>query len=58
MYCETIFLLVIDTTLASDNPLPFRKNISERIQKLIMTINVKIRDEKLQNHINREPKKH
>ena len=23
--------LVIDTTLASDNPLPFRKNLAERI---------------------------
>ena len=39
--------LVIDTTLASDNPLRFRKNLLERIQKLNMTIDDKIRDEKL-----------
>ena len=36
--------LVIDTTLASDNPLGFRKNLLERIEKLIMTIDDKIRD--------------
>ena len=41
------FVLVIDATLASDNPLHFRKNLVERIQNLIMTINDKIRDEKL-----------
>ena len=29
--------LVSDATLASDNPLRFRKNVLERIQKLIMT---------------------
>ena len=46
--------LVIDTTLASDNLLHFRKNLLERIQKLIMTIDDKIRDEKLQYDINRE----
>ena len=46
--------LVIDTTLASDNPLRFRKNLLERIQKLNMTIDDKIRDEKLQYDINRE----
>ena len=41
--------LVIDATLASDNPSRFRKNFLERIQKLIMTIiDDKIRDEKLQ----------
>ena len=38
--------LVIDDTLASDNPSRFRKNLLERIQKLIMTIDDKIRDEK------------
>ena len=41
------FVLVIDATLASDNPLHFRKNLVERMQNLIMTINDKIRDEKL-----------
>ena len=37
-----------------DNPLRFRKNLAERIQKLIMTIDDKIRGEKLQYVINRE----
>ena len=38
--------LVINATLASNNPLRFRKNLIEQIWKLIMTID-KIRDEKL-----------
>ena len=42
----------IDATLASDNPSGFRKNLSKRIQKLIMTIDDKIRDEKLQYDLN------
>ena len=29
MYCRTTFSLVNDTTLASDNPLRFRKNVLE-----------------------------
>ena len=45
--------LVIDTTLVSDNPLRFRKNLFEKIYKLIMTIDDKIRDEKLQYSIYR-----
>ena len=49
--------LVIDATLASDNPSRFRKNLLERIWKLIMTTDDKIRDEKLQNDINREAAK-
>ena len=49
--------LVIDATPASDNPLRFRKNIRERIQKLIMTIDHRIRDGKLQYDINREAAK-
>ena len=48
--------LVIDTTLASDNPLHFRHIVLERIWKLIMT-NDKIRDEKCQFHINSEAAK-
>ena len=45
--------LAIDTTLASDNHLCFRKNLLERILKLIMmTIADKIEDEKLQDYIN------
>ena len=49
--------LVTDATLASDNPLHLTKNLSERIQKLTMTIDDKIRDEKLQYNINREASK-
>ena len=44
--------LVIDITLASDNPLRFGKNLVERIQNLIMKI-----DEKLQYDFNREAAK-
>ena len=46
--------LAIDATLASDKPLRFREDILERIQKQIMTIDDKIRDENLQYNINRE----
>ena len=49
--------LMIDTTLASDNSLRFRKNLLEIMQKLIMTINDKIRDEKLQYDINKKAAK-
>ena len=41
-------------TFGSDNHLRFRKNLLERMYKLIMAINCKIRDEKLQYDINRE----
>ena len=44
---EPYSFLVIDTTLASDNPLRFRKNLLEKIKNLIMTIGDKIGDEKL-----------
>ena len=40
--------LVIDTTLASFNSFCFRNHFSEIIQKLIMTIDDKIKDEKQQ----------
>ena len=46
--------LVIDTTLATNNPSRFRKNVLKRMQKLIMTIDDKIKDEQLQYNINRE----
>ena len=49
--------MVIGTTLLSDNPLHSRKNLVQRIQKLIMTIHDKIRDEKLQYDISREAAK-
>ena len=43
-----------DTTLASDTSSRFRQNVLEAIFKLIITIDDKIRDEKLQCDINRE----
>ena len=49
--------LVIDTTLISDNRFRFRKNHVERIQKVIMTTDEKIRDEKSQYDVNREVEK-
>ena len=49
--------LVTDTILGSDSPSCFRRNLLERILKLIMTIDDKTRDEKLQRDINREAAK-
>ena len=46
--------MVINTTLASNNSSRFRKNVLQRILKLVITINDKIRDEKLQYDIKRE----
>ena len=46
--------MVIDVTLALDNPLCFRTNLAERVYKLIVIIADKIKDEKLQHNINRE----
>ena len=46
--------MVINTTLASNNPSRFRKNVLQRILKLVITIDDKIRDEKLQCDIKRE----
>ena len=54
---KTFSFLVINATLASDNPSCFSKNLLERIQKLIMTIDGKIRDEKLQYDIIKEAAK-
>ena len=47
------FSVIIDTTLTSGNSSRFRKNLPERISKLIITIDDKIRDERVQYHINR-----
>ena len=44
--------IIIGTTLATDN-----KEYKERTQKLVMTTEGKIRDEKLKYNINREPAK-
>ena len=52
---EPFSFLVNDTTLASDNPLRFRKLILE--YNKTMTINDQIRDEKLRYDINREASK-
>ena len=49
--------LVIDTTLASDNPLGFRKNPLKRMLKPAMKNDDKIIDEKLENDINKEAAK-
>ena len=49
--------LVLDTAPASNNPLCSRKNLLERIWKLIMTVDDKISDEKLQYDINRKSAK-
>ena len=49
---EPYTFLATDATVTSDNPLCFR-NFSERIYKLIMTIDDKITYEKLQYDINR-----
>ena len=46
--------LVVNATLASDNLSRFRKDLLEMLQKLIMTIDDIIRDEKLQHDIYRE----
>ena len=52
---EPYSFLVNDATLASDNPLKFRKIFS--VYSKIMTIDDQIRDEKLQYDINREAAK-
>ena len=54
MYCNSYSFSVIAYNLASDNPSRFRKILLERMWKLIMTIDDKIRDEKLQYCLNRE----
>ena len=53
MYRKTIFFLVNDTTLQSNNPSNFRHNLLERLKEVIMTINDEIKDEKLQYDSNR-----
>ena len=50
-------LLAIDTFLASDNHFRFRKNLSRKTKKLIMTIDNKVRYEKLQYDLNRKAAK-
>ena len=54
---EPYFFLVNDTTLPSDDPLRFRKNLLGWYIIKIMTIEDQIKDEKLQYDINREAAK-
>ena len=58
---ESYSFLINDTTLASNNPLRFRKNVfniyNKYIYIYIVTINDHIRDEKIQHDINREAAK-
>ena len=49
--------LVNNTTLPSGNLLRFRRCLLERILKVIMTIDDKIRDDKLRYNINRDAAK-
>ena len=57
LYKKSYSLLVIDATFVSDKPSRFRKNLLVRILKLIMTIDDKIRGEKLVYDINSEAAK-
>lgn len=50
---EPCLFLGIDTTLLSNNALGFWKNLLEEVQRVVMTIVEKTRDEKLQYDINR-----
>ena len=51
------YFLVIDDTYAWDNPSLFKKNLSEKDEKLILTIDDMIRYGKLQYDVNREAAK-
>ena len=54
IFWELMFFLVNGTIFVSGNPLQLRRNLLERKQKLIKTIDDKTRYEKLQYSINRE----
>ena len=56
--CTTkpFFFLVIDPTIVSDNPSRFGKDFLERIQKLTMKIDDKIKNEKLKYLIENQEK--
>ena len=53
MYCKKYLFLVINTTPPLDNPLRCQKYLFEAVYRIIMNIDDKIRDEKLQYDINR-----
>ena len=48
------YFFINDTTLPSNNPLRFRKNLLKWVYNNIMTIDDKNEDEKLEYDINRE----
>ena len=54
MYCKTIFVLVIDAAITSDNCLRFKRIFQKENIKYNHNSWYKIRDEKLQHDINRE----
>ena len=54
---KAYYFLVIDATLASDNPSCFWKNLLATTKKLIMAIDDKITDEKMNYGINKEAAK-
>ena len=54
---ETYSILLNNTTLSSDNPLRFRKNLLKWIYNKMMTIDDQTKDEKLQYDINWEAAK-
>ena len=56
-HSKTYYFLVIDATFALDNLSRFRKSLSERLQKLIMTTDDSFSDEKLYYDINKEAAK-
>ena len=49
--------MVNDATLGLDNPLRFIKNLLKQINNKVLTIDYQIRDEKVQNDINRDAAK-
>ena len=53
MLCKKYSFLVTDTTLLSEDPLRFRKNLLKEVQTLVMKNYEKIRDEKFQFDISR-----
>ena len=57
-YTAKSCFLVIDTTLASDKCLRFRKNLWEKFKKIIIAIGSNIRDKKLQYSITKKQKRY
>ena len=47
---EPYSFLIIDTTLSSTNPLKFRKNLFDTLQKMIVTDQIKTLDRKIKQN--------